>query len=35
MGSAHGMSVRQMVLDMLSNAENAQMNRILVIEGTV
>ena len=29
----HGMSVRQ-VLDMLSNAENAQMNRILVIEGT-
>ena len=28
-----GMSVRQ-VLDMLSNAENAQMNRILVIEGT-
>ena len=28
-----GMSVRQ-VLEMLSNAENAQMNRILVIEGT-
>ena len=28
-----GMSVRQ-VLDMLSDAENAQMNRILVIEGT-
>ena len=28
-----GMSVRQ-VLDMISNAENAQMNRILVIEGT-
>ncbi|TCM67814.1 UPF0755 protein [Acinetobacter calcoaceticus] len=28
-----GMSVRQ-VLDMVSNAENAQMNRILVIEGT-
>lgn len=29
----HGMSVRQ-VMDMLSNSENAQMNRILVIEGT-
>ena len=28
-----GMSVRQ-VMDMLSNSENAQMNRILVIEGT-
>lgn len=28
-----GMSVRQ-VLDLFSNAENAQMNRILVIEGT-
>ncbi len=28
-----GMSIRQ-VLDMISNAENAQMNRILVIEGT-
>lgn len=28
-----GMSVRQ-VLDMLSDADNAQMNRILVIEGT-
>ncbi len=28
-----GMSVRQ-VLDMLSNAENAELNRILVIEGT-
>lgn len=28
-----GMSIRE-VLDMLSNAENAQMNRILVIEGT-
>ncbi|EPF77336.1 endolytic transglycosylase MltG [Acinetobacter rudis] len=28
-----GMSVRQ-VLDMIANAENAQMNRILVIEGT-
>lgn len=28
-----GMSVRE-VLDLLSNAENAQMNRILVIEGT-
>ena len=28
-----GMSVHQ-VLDMMSNAENAQMNRILVIEGT-
>lgn len=28
-----GMSMRQ-VLDMISNAENAQMNRILVIEGT-
>ncbi|MEB3754387.1 endolytic transglycosylase MltG [Acinetobacter sp. MD2(2019)] len=28
-----GMSVRQ-VLNMMSNAENAQMNRILVIEGT-
>ncbi|MEE9902906.1 MAG: endolytic transglycosylase MltG [Acinetobacter haemolyticus] len=28
-----GMSVRQ-VLDMLANADNAQMNRILVIEGT-
>ncbi|MBC9227958.1 endolytic transglycosylase MltG [bacterium SPL81] len=28
-----GMSVRQ-VLEMLSNADNAQMNRILVIEGT-
>lgn len=29
----HGMSVRQ-VMDMLSNSENAQMNRVLVIEGT-
>lgn len=29
----HGMSVRQ-VLDMIANAENAQMNRVLVIEGT-
>ncbi len=28
-----GMNIRQ-VLDMISNAENAQMNRILVIEGT-
>ena len=28
-----GMSIRQ-VLAMLSNADNAQMNRILVIEGT-
>ena len=28
-----GMSVRQ-VLSLISNAENAQMNRILVIEGT-
>ncbi len=28
-----GMSVRQ-VLEMLSNADNAQMNRVLVIEGT-
>src|SRR5690606_8786580 len=28
-----GMSIRA-VLDMISNAENAQMNRILVIEGT-
>ncbi|WP_186365251.1 endolytic transglycosylase MltG, partial [Siminovitchia fortis] len=28
-----GMSVRQ-VLELISNAENAQMNRILVIEGT-
>ena len=28
-----GMSIRQ-VLELLSNAENAQMNRILVIEGT-
>lgn len=28
-----GMSVRQ-VLDMISNSENAQLNRILVIEGT-
>ena len=28
-----GMSIRQ-VLEMLSNADNAQMNRILVIEGT-
>src|SRR5690606_6310716 len=28
-----GMSIRQ-VLEMISNAENAQMNRILVIEGT-
>ena len=28
-----GMSIRE-VLDMISNAENAQMNRILVIEGT-
>jgi len=28
-----GMSVRQ-VLDMIANAENAQMNRVLVIEGT-
>ena len=28
-----GMSVRQ-VLDLLSNSDNAQMNRILVIEGT-
>ncbi len=28
-----GMNIRQ-VLDMVSNAENAQMNRILVIEGT-
>ncbi|MHA3051638.1 endolytic transglycosylase MltG [Acinetobacter sp. ANC 4640] len=29
----HGMSVRQ-VLSMMSNADNAQMSRILVIEGT-
>ncbi len=28
-----GMSVRQ-VLEMLSDADNAQMNRVLVIEGT-
>ncbi len=28
-----GMSVRQ-VMEMIANAENAQMNRILVIEGT-
>ena len=28
-----GMSIRQ-VLDMIANAENAQMNRVLVIEGT-
>ena len=30
---SQGMSIRQ-VLDMLANADNAQMNRILVIEGT-
>ncbi len=33
MKSVQGMSVRQ-VMEMISNAENAQMNRILVIEGT-
>src|SRR5690606_37783067 len=32
-GVRQGMIIRQ-VLDMISNAENAQMNRILVIEGT-